>query len=66
MNNSALTIFVIDDEATVRNAIEYVLRAAGLTVSTYASPREYLERYDPNAPGCLVLDLAMPGLRTYP
>lgn len=62
MNNPALTIFVIDDEATVRNAIEYVLRAAGLTVSTYASPREYLERYDPNAPGCLVLDLAMPGL----
>lgn len=61
MNSPALTIFVIDDEASVRKAIERVLRAAGLTVTTYASPQEYLENYDPNVPGCLVLDLAMPG-----
>lgn len=62
MNSPAPTIFVIDDEPSVRKAIERVLRAAGLKVSTYARAQEYLERYDPHAPGCLVLDLAMPGL----
>jgi FixJ family two-component response regulator len=56
------TVYVVDDEPSVRKAIERLLRSAGLVVSTYASAHEYLERYDPNAPGCLVLDLAMPGL----
>jgi len=56
------TVFVVDDEPSVRKAIERLLRSAGLAVSTYASAHEYLERYDPNAPGCVVLDLAMPGL----
>jgi FixJ family two-component response regulator len=56
-------VFVVDDDASVRKAIARVLGAAGLAVSTYASAREYLEHCDQNdAPGCLVLDLAMPGL----
>ena len=56
-------VFVVDDDASVRKAIARVLGATGLAVSTYASAREYLERCDQNdAPGCLVLDLAMPGL----
>jgi FixJ family two-component response regulator len=62
MTGTTPTIFVVDDDLSVRKAIERVLRSAGLTVSTYASAHDYLERYDPNAPGCLVLDLAMPGL----
>ena len=60
MNDKAPTVFVIDDELSVRKAIARSLGAAGLIVSTFASGREYLERYDPNIPGCLVLDLAMP------
>jgi len=55
------TVFVVDDDLSMRKAIERVLRAAGLAVSAHASAQDYLERYDPNAPGCLLLDLAMPG-----
>jgi FixJ family two-component response regulator len=62
MSSPAPTIFVVDDDPSVRTAIARVLRAAGLAVTTCASAQEYLEHYDPNVPGCLVLDLAMPGL----
>jgi RNA polymerase sigma factor (sigma-70 family) len=61
MSGPAPAIFVVDDEPSVRTAIARVLRAAGLTVSTCASAQEYLEGYDPAVPGCVVLDLAMPG-----
>jgi FixJ family two-component response regulator len=61
MNSPGPIVFVVDDDLSVRKAIERVLRAAGLAVSAHASAQDYLERYDPNAPGCLVLDLAMPG-----
>jgi FixJ family two-component response regulator len=61
MSSPAPTIFVVDDDPSVRKGITRLLRAAGLDVSSYASAQEYLERYDPSAPGCLVLDLAMPG-----
>ena len=61
MSSPAPTVFVIDDELPVRKAIERVLRAAGLTVSTCASAQQYLESYDPGTPGCVLLDLAMPG-----
>lgn len=55
------TVFVVDDEPSMRKALERLLRAAGLTVATFASAQDYLDRYDAQAPGCLVLDLAMPG-----
>lgn len=61
MTSPGSTVFVVDDDLSVRKALERVLRAAGLAVSPHASAQDYLERYDPNAPGCLVLDLAMPG-----
>ena len=62
MNSKASTVFVIDDELSVRKAIARLLQAVGLAVSTFASAQEFLESYDPDAPGCLVLDLSMPGL----
>jgi FixJ family two-component response regulator len=55
------TVFVVDDEASVRRAVSRLLRAAGLTVAAFASPEEFLAQHDPHAPGCLVLDLMMPG-----
>lgn len=60
-NTQGPTVFVVDDEASVRKAIERLLAASGLSVSTYASAQEYLDLFNPNAPGCLILDLAMPG-----
>lgn len=58
----APTIFIVDDDDAVRTGLARLLRSAGLAVATFASPREFLDRHDPNAPGCLVLDIAMPGL----
>ena len=52
----------MDDDAAVLKSLARLLRSAGLAVATFASPREFLDRHDPNAPGCLVLDVAMPGL----
>ena len=54
------TVFVVDDDDSVRSAIGRLLRASGLKVSTCASAMEYLDRYDPNVPGCIILDLSMP------
>ena len=54
------TVFVVDDYTPVRKAISRLLRAAGFVVATFASAEEFLTQYDPQASGCLVLDLAMP------
>jgi FixJ family two-component response regulator len=62
MSSSEATVFVVDDELSVRQSMARLLRAAGLNVATFDSAQAFLERYPPRAPGCLVLDLAMPGL----
>src|SRR5437879_13214826 len=55
------TVFVVDDDAAVRKALSRLLRSVGIAVAVFASPREFLAQYDPVMPGCLVLDIAMPG-----
>jgi FixJ family two-component response regulator len=62
MSSSEATVFVVDDELSVRQALARLLRAAGLNVATFDSAQAFLEGFAPSAPGCLVLDLAMPGL----
>jgi FixJ family two-component response regulator len=54
------TVFVVDDDDAIRKAVSRLLRSAGITVTVFASPREFLAQYDPATPGCLVLDIAMP------
>ncbi len=56
------TVFVVDDDPAVLKSLSRLLRSARLACATFASPREFLDSHDPNAPGCLVLDVAMPGL----
>jgi len=55
------TVFVVDDDAAIRKAVSRLLRSAGIAVAVFASPTEFLAQYDPATPGCLVLDIAMPG-----
>src|SRR5512137_1550299 len=62
MREPAPTVYVVDDDPDVLRAIERLLEAVGLTVATFSSPHRFLESYDRSAPGCLVLDLALPGL----
>jgi FixJ family two-component response regulator len=55
-------VFIVDDDSAVLKSLARLLRSARLNVMAFGSPQEFLERHDPRAPGCLVLDLAMPGL----
>jgi FixJ family two-component response regulator len=55
-------VYLVDDDPDLLRAVERLLRSVGLNVATFDSPREFLERYDRHAAGCLVLDLALPGL----
>ena len=56
------TIFVVDDEPDVRAALSMLIRSVGLNPEVYATPQDYLDAYDPERPGCLVLDMRMPGM----
>jgi two-component system response regulator FixJ len=56
------TIFVIDDEPDVRAALNMLIKSVGLKPEIYESPQAYLDVYDPSRPGCLVLDMRMPGM----
>jgi FixJ family two-component response regulator len=55
------TVYVVDDDASVRRGLERLLRSAGHRVVTFGSAREFLERRDIESPSCLVLDIRMPG-----
>jgi FixJ family two-component response regulator len=55
-------VFVIDDDASMRDAISRLLNAVGLTVQTFASAREFLNGKLPDVAGCVVLDVRLPGL----
>jgi FixJ family two-component response regulator len=62
MNADSSTVFVVDDDPGVRKALTRLLRTAGFEVCCYTSASEFLKQHDRNQPGCLLLDLAMPGL----
>jgi len=62
MQEPAPTIFVVDDDEGVRNSIRFLLKSVGLATKTLASASEFLETYKPRQPGCLVLDVRMPGM----
>jgi RNA polymerase sigma factor (sigma-70 family) len=55
-------VFVVDDDASMLRAVSRLLASAGRKVEAFASPREFLDRPQHDGPGCLVLDLKMPGL----
>jgi FixJ family two-component response regulator len=53
-------IFVVDDDAAVRQGLKFMLRAGGYSVEAYPSARAFLAGYDPRHGGCLLLDVRMP------
>jgi two-component system response regulator FixJ len=53
------TVFVVDDNAAVRKSLRALLESAGLVVEAYATAEEFLVAYDPERPGCLVLDVRL-------
>ena len=55
------TVSVVDDDPDLRRSMQWMLTKNGLDVRTYASAEHFLQDYDPDEPGCLILDLRMPG-----
>ena len=55
-------VHVVDDEAEVCNAVAMLLRSVGLQSRTYGSAQAFLEGYRPGTPGCIVLDVRLPGM----
>ena len=55
------TVYVVDDDVSVRRGLDRLLRSAGYRVVTFGSAREFLEHRDIVRPSCLVLDIRMPG-----
>jgi FixJ family two-component response regulator len=62
MSDNDATVFVVDDEPSVRRAMVRLLKSAGFHAEACATAEEYLARPDPEAPACVVLDMSMPGL----
>ena len=56
------TVFVVEDDPSMRAAIEDLVRSVRLRVRAFASPEEFLESDLPETPGCLVLDVRLPGM----
>jgi len=61
VTESQTTVVVVDDDASVRRGLERLLGCAGYNVESFASARDFLARGDYDRPGCLVLDVRMPG-----
>ncbi len=55
-------VFVVDDDASIREAISSLIESAGLSVETFPSAQEFLRHKRPQTPACLVLDVRLPGL----
>jgi FixJ family two-component response regulator len=62
MTELQAVVFVIDDDPSMRAALEDLVGSVGLQVRAFASPQEFLESKGPDVPGCLVLDVRLPGM----
>lgn len=62
MNYIDAPVCVVDDDASIRESVQSLLRAEGLRVETYGTAKDFLARNSAEPPGCLVLDVELPGL----
>ena len=56
------TVVLVDDDRSVRDALKWLIESVDLRVETHASATDFLDSFDPGTPGCLVLDVRMPGM----
>jgi FixJ family two-component response regulator len=61
MTEEKAVVFVVDDDLSMRDSVESLVRSVGLKVHSFGSAREFLQIKRPDAPGCLVLDVRLPG-----
>lgn len=55
-------VYVIDDDQAMVESLSWVIESVGLKVKTYTRAQDFLDEYDPQLPGCLLLDVRMPGI----
>ncbi len=55
-------VYIVDDDDAVRNSLRLLTRSVGLNATTFQSAQDFLDNYDAAEPGCLVLDVRMPGM----
>ena len=56
------TVFLVDDDEAVRDSLGLLMKSVDLTSRSFASAGDFLAEYDPDSPGCLILDIRMPGM----
>jgi FixJ family two-component response regulator len=62
MNDETSMVFVIDDDAAIREALEDLLRSIGLGMMGFVHPQEFMAATKPDAPSCMILDVRLPGM----
>jgi two-component system response regulator FixJ len=62
MTDTTPVVFIVDDDDAVRDSLGLLLRSAGMNTQGYPSAETFLEDFDDNMVGCLVLDIRMPGM----
>jgi FixJ family two-component response regulator len=62
MTAQSPTVFIVDDDAAVRDSLRVLAKSVGLAATVHVSAQEFLASYDPQQPGCLILDVRMPGM----
>ena len=60
--SSQPTVFVVDDDEAMRNSLRWLIESVGLKTETFGSAVEFIGAYQPGTPGCMVLDVRMPGM----
>lgn len=62
MDEVQATVFVVDDDDAVCKSLGMLVEGAGMQVKAYSSALDFLKDYDPETPGCLIVDVRMPGM----
>ena len=62
MKEKPATAFVVDDDDAVRTSLRLLLKSVGLPVETFGAAQEFIDTFDAERAGCLVLDIRMPGM----
>jgi FixJ family two-component response regulator len=62
MTETKPIVFIVDDDPSFRDSLQFLLESVGLEVRIFASARDFLDGADREAPGCLLLDVRMPGM----
>jgi FixJ family two-component response regulator len=62
MSEQRAVVFVVDDDPSMRRSLETLLRSVGHDVRLFSSAQEFMQAERPDVPGCLVLDVRLPGM----